>query len=163
MDNKISAIQIFNLMIKPGADELTASAEAAESFEMLFPEKDMMGTILAANIKNFLENLLRFIITRSKIVVDADKAKASVDEMQEITMPLCLDQDNNCILGVSALKEAFEVFKSRYDEKEREKLDIFWEFLLYEIHDFEEELSHDINGFWEMKENGIDVQVVKVE
>lgn len=49
------------------------------------------------------------------------------------------------------------------DSESKCHLDIFWEFVMYEIHDFEDELSHDINEFWKMKEKGFDVQVVKVE
>lgn len=163
MENEIKAIQIFNLIIKTNDGELASAVEPTENFAMLFPEKDMMGTVITASIRNFMQTLIRFIKTRIEIVVNTDGAKELFSDMPEIAMSLCLDSDNNCFLDISPLREAFEFFKEGYDEKDQSALEIFWEFLILEINDFEEELSHDINGFWKMKEKGFDVQVLKVE
>lgn len=163
MNDKVEAIKIFDLMMKTGEEDVELTAEPTEGFEMLFPDKDMMGTILMANVKGFMEELLHFISSRIKIVCNEDKAMEAASDVPEINMTLCLDRESNCFIDTIGLCEAFENFKSRFDENTQHGLDIFWEFVMYEINDFEEELSHDINEFWKMKEKGFDIQVVKVE
>lgn len=163
MEERINTIEIFRLRIKADENEVTTSVDIDENFTKLFPGNDMMGTILVAHVKSFMEELIHFISTRSAIIADGNKVMDVADEIREIVMPLCLDKDSSCILDVNPLKEVFETLRCQYEEKTQPAFDLFWEFILCEIHDFESDLSHEVNHFWGMKEKGIDIQVLKME